>query len=313
MELSSAALDYLRDEAYVHLCREVVQEKLNALEREKATIASTRPPFGVLARKETRDAFTHSMRTALDNEVALRERLDQVVRLDDWLRPVIRQEVVAYLDVASPDYRRFKEIAERLNEWERSFAALPELLKAFARDLRVVREEISAGAASGRQHVQSLAVLRDVALRLEKQHGHLIDIALALHSLTQSHPDLVREIRLPGLPEFRRVSWVSRLALIPVQQAVAEASRVETEVREFAAYGHAASLARIEASRHACTQLQERFLDYYWQQLRTHAQAHYVEERDIDDVLDELAQRYVKADIVRCQRALTRDPFMTER
>jgi hypothetical protein len=87
MELSEATLELLQNEAYVFLCREVVEDTLASLEREKAEIASTRPPFGVLARKETREAFTRSMRTALDNEAALRDRLAQISGIEEWLRP----------------------------------------------------------------------------------------------------------------------------------------------------------------------------------------------------------------------------------
>lgn len=313
MELTETTLGLLRDEAYVFLCREALHEKLSELEREKAVIASTRPPFGILARRETRDAFTQSMRTALDNETALRDRLSQIKRLDDWLQPKIRDEVVAYLQAASPDYRRFAELSDLLTQWEAGFAALPELLLAFARDVKAVREEAAAGAAAGRYHMQSLAVLRDVAVRLEQQHAHLTALAARLQELTQTHPDLIREVRLPALPDFRHVAWVSRLALLPIERCVAEAARVEAMVRDFISAGQGLAHARIEASRSACVHLADRFLQYYWNQLRTHAQIHYVEERDIDEVINELAQRYVGADLIRQQNALTRDPFLLER
>lgn len=313
MELSETALGLLRDEAYAYLCRETLKEKLADLEREKATIASTRPPFGVLARRETRDAFTQSMRTALDNEAALRERLTQVERLEDWLQPMIREEITAYLKVASPDYHRFAQIRELLSTWANVFAALPELLLGFARDLKVFREETASGASSGRDRVQALAVLRETASRVEEQYNQLSLSAQALQQLTQAHADLAREIRLPALPDLRRAGWVSQLALMPLEQCLKETRQVETDVREFLTSGHAAAFARVEASHSACTHLEQRFLQYYWNQLRSHAQTHYVQERDIDDVLAELAQRYVQSDILRHQKALTRDPFVSER
>ena len=139
MELSETTLEHLQDEAYAFLCRQAVEEKLASLNREKAAIASTRPPFGLLARRETRDAFTRSMRTALDNETALRDRLVQLTGIEAWLKPVLRKDVSAYLAHASPDYGRFQQVRARLEDWERAFEGLPELLVAFARELRCAR------------------------------------------------------------------------------------------------------------------------------------------------------------------------------
>jgi hypothetical protein len=147
MELTEDTLSLLRDEAYVYLCREVVEEKLAALEQEKVEIASTRSPFGVFARKSTRDAFTRSMSTALNNEAALRDRLVQIVRLEDWIQPLLRRDIGAYLDAVSEDYQRFSKIHALLAEWHVALMALPEMLTAFTRDMRTVRE----AAASGRR------------------------------------------------------------------------------------------------------------------------------------------------------------------
>ena len=101
--------------------------------------------------------------------------------------------------------------------------------------------------------------------------------------------------------------------MLPPDQAIAELTQVETEVRAFVVGGTDPVIARLEASRDACTQLESKALELYWDQLRAHARAHYVEERDIDDVLKMLAQRYVSADIVRRQRELPSNPFLAER
>ena len=303
MELSAAALQLLQDEAYASLCREAVLEKLASLEREKETLAGTRPPFGVLARRQTRDAFTRSMRTALDGEAALRDRLAQITGIEEWLRPMLRQDIATYLAGASPDFARHRQIRARLADWEQAFQALPELLVAFARDLRVARQ-----AAAPPEFVHELAVLRDSAARLERQHGELLVIAGTVAELLANGP--AGGIGVPALPDFRRVAWVSRLAVIPLGKGVAEVARVENEIRAFLAGGSAPALARLAASREACLQLETQLVDSYWTQLRQHARLHYVEERDIDEVLEMLSQRYVSADLARRQQALSSDPFL---
>jgi hypothetical protein len=311
MELSEATLELLQDEAYAFLCREVVEDRLASLERETAEIASTRPPFGMLARKKTREAFTRSMRTALDNEAALRDRLVQISGIEEWLRPLLRQDIAAYLTEISPDFRRFPQVRARLDDWERDFKALPEFLVAFARELRNLRQAIDSDPAPGRRFVYELPVVREVAVRLEQQQHDLPGIAAAIAELTQA--GAMNEIRAPVLPEFRRIAWVSRLAVLPVDQALIEVTCVEKEVRDFLADGIDLVHARLEVSRDVCARLENQALEQYWNQLRTHAQAHYVEERDIDDVLAMLTQRYVSADLARREKELLANPFSTER
>jgi len=315
MELSPATLELLQDEAYACLSRQVVQETLASIEREKAVIASTRPPFGVLARKETRDAFTRSMRTALDNEAALRDRLAQINGIEAWLRPLLRRDIAAYLATASPDYRLFRQVRARLDAWERAFQALPELLVAFARELRSLREAVGSDPAAGRLAYE-LPVVGEIAVRTERKHRELVVIAGTVAELTQV--EALSEIRAPALPDFKRVAWVSQLTTLPLGQALTEAMCFEGEVRDFLADGIDLVHARLEVSRDECARLENQVLEQYWHQLRTHAQVHYVEERDVDEVLEMLTQRYANAENARREgayqeKALLTDPYRTER
>jgi hypothetical protein len=101
--------------------------------------------------------------------------------------------------------------------------------------------------------------------------------------------------------------------MLPLDQGVIEVTCVEKEVRDFLADGIDLVHARLEVSRDVCAQLENKTLEQYWNQLRAHAQAHYVEERDVDDVLAMLAQRYVSADLARREKELLSNPFNTER
>jgi hypothetical protein len=311
MELSEATLELLQDEAYAFLCREVVEDRLASLEREKAEIASTRPPFGVLARKETREAFTRSTRTALDNEVALRDRLAQINGIEGWLRPILRKDIAAYLTAVSPDYRRFQEVRTRLDGWEQAFQALPELLIAFARELRNLRQTVDAAPAGDRRLVYELPVVSEIAVRLEQQQRKLPGIAAAVAELAQSGS--MSEVRMPVLPDLQRIDWVNHLAALPLDQALTEAACFEKEIRDFLAGGADLVHARLEVSRDECTRLENQVLEQYWDQLRAHAQAHYVEEREVDEVLAMLAERYASANNARQQEELLSNPFNTER
>ena len=67
-------------------------------------------------------------------------------------------------------------------------------------------------------------------------------------------------------------------------------------------------VGRLQASRVSCVQRQEDYLRQYWDQLRAHAQAHWVDEREVDEVLETLSARY-DSDITRHQREVTHNPF----
>ncbi len=313
MDLSESTLLLLRDEAYVHLCREALELQLAELDREKEAIEDTRPPFGVFARKETRDAFTRSMQVANETEAALRDRVDQLKRLDEWIKPKLRDEIAAYLEQASPDYGCFATMRQPVAVWRTEFGPLPDLLTAFARELKGYRELVSEAKPSPKRQVEALAHLRNAAVRLEQQNERLRAVVVSLAGLTGEGTELARDLKLPPLPEFNRVTWVGRLALLPAEACIREATQVENEARAFVAAGTGIIEARLEAGETAAGLHRDRFLDAYWDQLRAYAQSNYVEERDVDSVLAELAQRYVQGNIAERQADLSRDVFEGER
>ncbi len=292
------------------LCNHAVTQALENLEREKANIASTRPPFGILASRTARETFERSMEMAAGNEAALRTRLGQITELEKWLRGILHPEIHKYLTKISPDYRHFAQVDQLLDQWEVQFRALPELLVAFARDVK--NAALQSTAAPVMRDLQLFAVLRDSALRVETHLNSMDQIVTQFTLLLPA--DAASEIRVPKLPDFRRVAWVNRIATLPADQLYAETTRVEKEARDFVAADHSSLLVRLEASHEACKRFAENFLQHYWNQLRAHAQAHYIEERNIDEVIEMLMQNYVTSDLARRQRELTAaDPFQGER
>lgn len=305
-------MGYLRDEAYAFLCAEAVRQQLADLEREKSTLESSRPPFGgFLVGKGKREAFEYSVRAAVDNEKSLRARLETIESIEGQIRSVLGPELAERLAAISPEFCRFPQIVARLYDWEQSFGRLPELLLAFARDARSVRLLAAGAGATRRACLPELAVLRDTALRLERQFNELLIIGEAAREMTPAGAEA--DLALPVLPDFRLAEWVGNLAAAPLPQLFADLSRIESVVRTFLAHGAEAALAGLATTREACARHERLFLDHHWDQLREHARANYVEEADFDVVLEYLTQRYIKADLDRQQNNLVHDPFAAER
>jgi hypothetical protein len=310
MELSKATLELLRDEAYMILSRETLQENLKAVEQEKAGLLHSRPPFGVLAAKKIRESFEAQQRTADENEAGLRERLTRINRYETWLHRCIARDLTSYLEAISVEYRRIGTIKTLLNDWEKlASKPLPDNLVAFAREMRGLRQAASPAGRVEPPGEHELALLREIAGRVEEEQDRLSEIANAIN--THALEIGLVEVRVPPLPQFRRRAWVDWLSAVPLAQAIADVTRVEGEVRAFIHGGMQPIMGRLQACRISCAQRLENYLQQYWDQLRTHAQTHWVQEREIDQVLEAMAQRY-DADIIRRQREVTHNPFQTE-
>ena len=311
MELSRATLELLRDEAYVILCRESLQEGLKAIEQQKEHIVNSRPPFGVLAAKKTREAFADSLKAADANEAALRERLTQSARYATWLQRCIRRDLAAFLAAGSPEYQRVTQIIRLLDEWEdcvkRTF---PDMLVAFAREMRALRNIAAQAGRDETAREHELAVLREIAVRVEKVQDHLAEIAATVNAHAREIGMV--DLRMPPLPQFPRTAWADWLCVVPLDQAIADVTRAEGEIRSFLHAGMQTIRGRLQAARVSCAQAHDEFLQQYWDQLRAHAQTHWVDERDVYEVLDFMERRY-EADIARRQREVTYNPFSAER
>lgn len=310
MQLSKATLELLRDEAYVMLCREALQEKLRSVEQEKVNLVGSRPPFGVLAGKKTRENFEAMVRTAEDTAVALRERLTQCARFETWLHRCIRRDLATYLEAINAEYRRVDYIKNLLTEWEKSVTrTLPDMLVAFAREMRGLRLAAAEVGRAEQTGAHELALLYEIIVRLEEHQDRLSQMT---STITRFALEIgLIDVRVPTLPQFRRRAWIDWLCTIPLDQAIADVTRVEGEVRAFLNGGVKSLSSQLQAARVACAQRQDNYINQYWDQLRDHAQAHWVEERDIDQVLKTMAQRY-DGDIARRHREMTHNPFQTE-
>jgi SH3-like domain-containing protein len=124
-----------------------------------------------------------------------------------------------------------------------------------------------------------------------------------------------RDVRVAELPIKGVVGWVDSLALQHDRDALPAAQEMEADARMIVAKKlgdfHASAAAALEA----LGVIENQELESYWEVLRAHALAHYVQERDVDEVLNELNERYVVANIERRQRAIESqaDPYGHER
>jgi len=283
---------------------------------EKQQVSETRPPFGILATKKQRDVFESSMQTVLDTEAAIEARLGKLEAIETWLKGAIRERLRDYLGQVSENYRKSSKISEAVRSWDRLIEHYGEQLLALARNIKNVAVSFSGGGG-GRSafgdRAQAFAELRMGADSLDRT-------ALQLESLTRSMSMFAanspyKDVQLIELPIKGVVGWVDSLALQHDKDALPAAQELENDARTVVAKKlpdfHASAAAALEA----IYAIENQELESYWEVLRAHALAHYVQERDVDEVLNELNERYVVANIERRQRAIESqlDPYGHER
>jgi hypothetical protein len=317
MSLPDDVISLLRDEAYLDLCRNALKDALDRLVAEKQQVSETRPPFGILATKKQREVFESSMQTVLDTEAAIETRLGKLEAIENWLKSAIRERLRDYLRQVSENYRKSAKIAEAVQSWDRLIEHYGEQLLALARNIKNVAVSF-AGAAGGvrsafADRAQAFAELRMGADSLDRTAVQLESLTRSMAMFAANSP--YADVQLSVLPIKGVVGWVDNLALQHDRDALPAAQEMEADARGVVAKRltdyHASAAAALEAI--AAIENQE--LESYWEVLRAHALAHYVQERDVDEVLNELNERYVVANIERRQRAIESqvDPYGHER
>jgi hypothetical protein len=318
MNLSDEVIAYLRDEAYAVLCKESLTEALTQIESEKEQIMTTRPPFMMLATKKTRHVFETSLRSALHTEAELRSRLDQIEMLDRWFKENLEKALYDHLSSLSPEFQRCNEAEQLIAKWEYKIEGLHEKCVALARDARAVA--VAAGGPLGEVEPRGVRDTRKGALGNLRNSVEIIQRDLA--DVASSRADFEKLgakqgnelVHLPNPPAFRTSAWVEKISLLPDDQLYAEAQRAEAEARAFGNEGIAALLAKGNELRGACRAACQTILNDYWSKLRAYAQAHYVQERDVDEVIEELTKHYT--DVTQRRRPALNGvwaPFLNER
>lgn len=263
---------------------------MEALNREKSLATRSHPSAPGPA--SGRNRATKESYYDRDPETALYTRLAQIGRLESWIQQRLRAELSAHLEATSPAYQCGMRIQQALNEWEFCVRhVLPDSLAEFARELRGFRQTVEGTRRRETDATAAeLLALRRIAKRVEDQQLQIARISAAIAGHAQQFG--ASDVLPPTLPNFRRLVWVDWLTVVPVEQRLLEITRIESEIRSFLNRGLAATLGLVQSSRNACSARQDAVLQEYWQRLRAYAQSHFIEESELDAVLDSLSFRY---------------------
>ena len=290
------------------ICRKAFTNELEQLQDEREQLEGTRPPFGILGTKKTRETFEQSKVSMDENIARIQNDLLQLQRIEIWLAGRIKEGLDKYLATASLDQLVYNEIIARVDRWQSAVSAFKDHVMAYARDLKGVAKPATTKEGGERAFSAlrtSTALLNSYAVKIKDVKD---EVAVFLSSV-----NLPDSAGLPALPAFRDVAWVDRMMVLGFAKAAKDLEKAETEARGFCTSDKNELLMGAERTRAACLHAGQVYLDRYWAQLRAHAREHYVKPRDPREVFVELIARFEAAEKQRTQAALTRSPFAAER
>ncbi|HSY54030.1 MAG TPA: hypothetical protein VK785_06255 [Opitutaceae bacterium] len=243
--------------------------------------------------KKTVTPATH---TAPDSRSPQEARL-RIDELEDWLKSTLHSKLRNYLQEASSDYLYSAEVISAINGWERQLNPYSDCLLAFASELKSAARTLGGSReklyASFNSRSGAMAGLRLSAEGLDRASLQLNAAAVNLSQVVAR--TIYEKVRVPVPPFAGVLQWMHRLELLTNVEALFKMQIKETEVRPLLANKLLPLHSRATTARETVTEIQREYLESYWNELRDHALTHYVKDRKVDKMLDELSGRHAAA------------------
>jgi hypothetical protein len=316
MSLPEPLIILLQDEAYLDLAQDTVREALDGIQAQKEEVSSTRPPFGIIATKRMRDAFTSSMQAVLDTEAGLHTRLAKIEVVAKSIKGQLRPAIHSYLETALPDYGAGTRVLAGFDAWERCLVEeYGEMMKGYARELKNTRMLVqSTPTFTADVYARRIRAFAELQLEAENLDSIATLLDVSGQRISNLCGTLYAEVQAPPPPFAQQTPWVEQIVTVGDADMMVALAERETAVRAHLGDELASIRAQAAAAREKLGIIAATCLDNYWEQLRAHAKQYYVQESDVDEVLTRLEARYVTADIRRHRQAIAQsDPYGVER
>jgi hypothetical protein len=262
MSPSNEITSLLRDEAYLMLCRKSPE-------------------------RANQDAPVHT-------EGSLKNRLAKIDALEDSLKSTLQDKLRNYLQESSHDYRYSAKVISAINAWEQGINPYGDCLLTFGYELKKAARALGGSKknlyASFDPRSEIMAKLRLSAEGLDRAS---LQLDAAAKNISRGIAGTIyAKVHVPAPPFAGLLQWMERLALLSNFDALVEMQAKETEVRPLLANKLLLLHSSATTAREAVTEVQRDYCQNYWDELRQYALANYVKDREVNEVLDDLAARY---------------------
>jgi hypothetical protein len=228
---------------------------------------------------------------------SLKERLAKIDALKDLVKSALRTKLHDQLQGSSQDYRFSAEVLSAISTWEKEVDPYGHCLLAFVCEFKHATRALVGSKtnlyASFNPRAETLSRLRVCAENVDRASLQLDDAAKHLRHVIAG--TIYEKVRVHAPPISGLVQWMERLALLSNVDALVEMQAKEIDMRPLLANKLLVLHSCATTARETVGEIQREYFQRYWDNLRQYALTHYVEDRAVDEVLDELAARYVTA------------------
>jgi hypothetical protein len=243
-----------------------------------------------LCRKSPDDADVHS-------KDSLKERLARIDALEDLVKSTLHAKLRDHLQGSSQDYRFSTGVLSAISTWEKEVTPYGDSLLAFVCEFKHATRALVGSKtnlyASFNPRAEAMSGLRLSAENVD--HASLQLDAAAKHLRHVIAGTIYEKVRVHAPPISGLVQWMERLALLSNVDALVEMQAKEIDMRTLLANKLLVLHSCATTARETVGEVQREHFQKYWDDLRQYALTHYVKDRAVDEVLDELAARYVTA------------------
>jgi len=243
-----------------------------------------------LCRKSPDDADVHS-------KDSLKERLARIDALEDLVKSTLHAKLRDHLQGSSQDYRFSTGVLSAISTWEKEVTPYGDSLLAFVCEFKHATRALVGSKtnlyASFNPRAEAMSGLRLSAENVD--HASLQLDAAAKHLRHVIAGTIYEKVRVHAPPISGLVQWMERLALLSNVDALVEMQAKEIDMRTLLANKLLVLHSCATTARETVGEVQREHFQKYWDDLRQYALTHYVKDRQVDEVLDELAARYVTA------------------
>jgi hypothetical protein len=229
----------------------------------------------------------------------LKNRLARIDALEDSLKSTLHAKLCDYLQASSHDYRYGAKVISAINAWEQGVNPYGDCLLAFGYELKSAARTLGGSKenlyASFDSRAEGMSALR---LSTEGLDRASLQLDAAAKNLSHGIAGTIYEKVLVPTPPFAGLAqWMDRLALLSNFDAMVEMQAKETEVRPLLANKLLLLHSSATTAREAVAEVQRDYCENYWDDLRLYALTNYVKDREVNEVLDELASRYTSTNL----------------
>jgi hypothetical protein len=283
-------------EAYLFRAGQLILDAMTEAKARFDAVSASRPPFFVLRRPETKEAFQAAFETSSQDlslyTRALQRNADAMKRLrkcaelhiEDWLR---ENDTTYYSGLVSESL---------VADWRRCLARLDTEIDDFTRALGCARNSLVAPRldADGNRYVSDVS--RESIERAADVGALLATDVAATNALADERDRFLHGTafasEFPRLPAFDFAHSLREATGLPVPFLQQEFGKIMERCSELRAVGLPSLLAQVAQAEAQHTAVKEGYLVGVWQALREFCLAHYVDEKDLNEVAQATEQMF---------------------